>query len=666
MFDTSLAKIIFGRLTWESFPVHEPILLVTFVVVVLLGAGLVAAVTRFKLWAWLWREWLTTVDHKKIGIMYVILAIIMLLRGFSDALMMRAQQAIAFGANEGYLPAHHFDQVFTAHGTIMIFFVAIPLISGVINYVMPLQIGARDVAFPFLNSLSFWLTAAGAMLVMVSLFVGEFSTAGWLNYVPVANLQNSPGVGPDYYLWALQIAGVGTTLSGINMVTTIIKMRAPGMSMMKMPVFCWTALCSQVLSVAIFPVLTGAFAMLMLDRYLGTNFFTNDLGGNPMMYWNLVWVWGHPEVYVLILPVFGIYSEITSTFTGKRLFGYSSMVYATVVITILSYLVWLHHFFTMGSGASVNSFFGIATMVISIPTGAKIFNWLFTMYRGSIRFELPMMWVVAFMLTFVVGGMTGVLLAVPPADFVLHNSLFLVAHFHNVIIGGVVFGLFAGIEYWWPKAFGFKLDPFWGKIHFWGWVIGYWVAWTPIYIVGLMGTTRRMRYLEDPTLQPWFVIAAIGAVIIAIGIAAFIIQIAVSIRNREKLRDTTGDPWDGRTLEWSTSSPPPAYNFAFTPVVHDLDAWYDMKRRGFQRPEGGYRPIHMPKSTGMGVILSAIAMVLGFAMVWYIWWLAALAFVALVGASIAHTFNYNRDYFIPADQVERSERERQPLLPAGA
>ena len=666
MFDQSLAKTIFGRLTWESFPYHEPILVGTFAVVVLLGLAIVAAVTKFKLWGWLWREWLTSVDHKKIGVMYIILAIVMLLRGFSDALMMRAQQAIAFGPNEGYLPAHHFDQVFTAHGTIMIFFVAIPLISGIINLVMPLQIGARDVAFPFLNSLSLWLTVAGALLVMASLFIGEFSTAGWLNYVPVANLQNSPGTGPDYYLWSLQIAGLGTTLSAINMVTTIIKMRAPGMTMMKMPVFCWTALCSQTLAIAIFPTLTAAFAMLMLDRYLGFNFFTNDLGGNPMMYWNLVWVWGHPEVYVLVLPVFGIYSEITSTFTGKRLFGYSSMVYATVVITILSYLVWLHHFFTMGSGASVNSFFGIATMVISIPTGAKIFNWLFTMYRGSIRFELPMMWVVAFMLTFVVGGMTGVLLAVPPADFVLHNSLFLVAHFHNVIIGGVVFGLFAGIEYWWPKAFGFKLDRKWGLVHFWGWVIGYWVAWTPIYIVGLMGTTRRVRHLDDPTLQPWFVIAAIGAVIIAIGIAAFIIQIAVSIKNRDKLRDTTGDPWDGRTLEWSTSSPPPPYNFAFTPVVHDLDAWYDMKQRNAGRPKDGYLPIHMPRNTGMGVILSGLALVLGFAMVWYIWWLAALSFAALIAASIAHTFNRNRDYYVPVDEVERTERGRQPLLTAGA
>jgi cytochrome o ubiquinol oxidase subunit 1 len=666
MFSESLTKAIFGRLTLDSIPLHEPILIGTFAVVALLGLGILGAVTKYRLWGWLWREWLTSVDHKKIGVMYIILGIIMLLRGFSDALMMRAQQAIAFGANQGYLPAHHYDQIFSAHGTIMIFFVAIPLIVGLVNLVMPLQIGARDVAFPYLNSLSFWLTVAGALLVMASLFIGEFSRGGWLNYVPVTNLQNSPDTGPDYYLWALQIAGVGTTLSAINMVTTIIKMRAPGMSMMRMPVFCWTALCSNVLAIAIFPVLTGAFALLLLDRYAGTNFFTNDLGGNPMMYWNLVWIWGHPEVYVLVLPAFGIYSEITSTFTGKRLFGYSSMVYATVVITILSYLVWLHHFFTMGSGASVNSFFGIATMVISIPTGAKIFNWLFTMYRGQIRFELPMMWVVAFMITFVVGGMTGVLLAVPPADFVLHNSLFLVAHFHNVIIGGVVFGLFAGMEYWFPKAFGFRLDPFWGKVTFWGWVIGYWLAWTPIYVVGLMGTTRRVRHFDDPSLQIWFVLAAIGAVIILIGILGFVIQIAVSIINRDKLRDTTGDPWNGRTLEWSTASPPPAYNFAFTPVANDLDAWYDMKQRGAVRPVGGFKPIHMPRNTGAGLIQSAIALVFGFAMIWYIWWLAAVSAVALLAAIIIHTFNYRRDYYIPAEEVAEIEDARTHLLAAGA
>ena len=655
-------KTIFGRLSLESLPIHEPILVATFIGVALGGIALLGVITKYRLWGYLWKEWFTSIDHKKIGIMYMILGIIMLLRGFSDAIMMRAQQAIAFGPNEGYLPAHHYDQVFTAHGVIMIFFVAMPLVTGLMNYIVPLQIGARDVAFPFLNNFSFWMTTAGAVLVMASLFIGEFARTGWLAMAPLSGLDYSPDVGVDYYIWSLQIAGVGTLLSGVNLLATIVKMRAPGMSMMKMPIFTWTSLCTNVLIVAAFPVLTAVLALLSLDRYLGTNFFTNTMGGNPMMYVNLIWIWGHPEVYILILPAFGIFSEVTSTFCGKRLFGYTSMVYATVVITILSYLVWLHHFFTMGSGASVNSFFGITTMIISIPTGAKIFNWLFTMYRGRIRFELPMMWTVAFMLTFVIGGMTGVLLAVPPADFVLHNSLFLVAHFHNVIIGGVLFGLFAGINYWFPKAFGFKLDKKWGLVSFWCWVVGFWVAFMPLYILGLMGVTRRLRHFEDPSLQIWFVIAAIGAAIIAVGIAAFIIQLVVSFMKREELADTTGDPWGGRTLEWATSSPPPDYNFAFTPVVHDLDAWYDMKSRNYQRPTGGFRPIHMPKNTGAGIILAGFSVAFGFGMIWYMWWLAAIAFLGIVATAIIHTFNYDRDYHIPVETVIETEDARTKLL----
>ncbi|CAH1678765.1 cytochrome bo3 ubiquinol oxidase subunit 1 [Hyphomicrobiales bacterium] len=655
-------KLIFGRFTLEAFPYHEPILIGTFAVVLLGGLALVALVTRYKLWGYLWHEWFTSVDHKKIGIMYMILGVIMLLRGFADALMMRGQQAIAFAGNEGYLPPHHYDQIFTAHGVIMIFFVAMPFVTGLMNYVVPLQIGARDVAFPFLNNFSFWMTVGGAVLVMASLFIGEFAKVGWLAYPPLSGAAYSPGVGMDYYLWALQIAGVGTTLSGVNLIATIVKMRAPGMDMMRMPVFTWTSLCTNVLIVATFPILAATLALLTLDRYVGTNFFTNDLGGNPMMYVNLIWIWGHPEVYILILPIFGVYSEVASTFCGKRLFGYASMVYATVVITILSYLVWLHHFFTMGSGASVNSFFGITTMIISIPTGAKIFNWLFTMYRGRIRFELPMMWLVAFMLTFVIGGMTGVMLAVPPADFVLHNSLFLIAHFHNVIIGGVVFGVFAGIAYWFPKAFGFKLDTFWGLLSFWFWVVGFYVAFMPLYILGLMGVTRRLSRFEDPSLQIWFVIAAVGAILIALGILCFIIQIAVSILRREQLRDTTGDPWDGRTLEWSTSSPPPGYNFAFTPIVHDLDAWADMKKRGYRRPLGGFKPIHMPRNTGAGVIIAGLATVCGFALIWYIWWLAALTFVGVIATAIGHSFNYDRDFHIPAETVLREENSRTEQL----
>ena len=640
---------------------HDPIILATFVAVVLGGLVALAGMTKFKLWGPLWRDWVCSIDHKKIGIMYIVLGIVMLLRGFADAVMMRLQQAMAFGDNLGYLPPHHYDQIFTAHGVIMIFFVAMPLVTGFMNYLIPLQIGARDVSFPFLNNFSFWMTATGAILVMVSLFLGEFSTSGWL---ALSNLGNqNPGVGLDYYIWALQLSGVGTTLSGINLIVTIIKMRAPGMNLMKMPVFVWTSLCTNALIVASFPILTAALALMTMDRYFGTNFFTNELGGNPMLYVNLIWIWGHPEVYILILPVFGIFSEIVATYSKKRLFGYTSMVYATVCITVLSWLVWLHHFFTMGNGATVNTFFGITTMIISIPTGAKIFNWLFTMYKGRIEYKPPMLWTVGFMCTFAIGGMTGVLLAVPPADFVLHNSLFLIAHFHNVIIGGVVFGLLAGINFWFPKAFGYKLNEFWGKVSFWCWLIGFWIAFTPLYILGLMGVTRRVSHFDDQSLQIWFVVAAVGVAIIAAGIGAFIIQLIVSFFQREANRDLNGDSWgSGRTLEWSTSSPPPVYNFAKTPVVYDIDAWWDMKKHGYQRPTSGFEDLHMPKNTGAGFVISMIAMVLGFALIWHIWWLAIVSFAGVILASIIHTFNYNRDYYIPASEVQATEDARTKQL----
>ncbi|MGV1790004.1 cytochrome o ubiquinol oxidase subunit I [Rhizobium sp. A37_96] len=657
-----LYKFIFGRLTLDSIPYHEPILVATFIGVAIGGIAVLGLLTYFRLWGFLWKEWFTSIDHKKIGIMYVVLALIMLLRGFSDALLMRVQQAIAFNGSEGYLPPHHYDQIFTAHGVIMIFFVAMPFVTGLMNLVVPLQIGARDVSFPFLNNFSFWMTTAGAIIIMISLFIGEFAKTGWLAYPPLSGIAYSPDVGVDYYIWGLQVAGIGTTLSGINLIATIVKMRAPGMTFMKMPVFTWTSLCTNILIVASFPILTATLALLTLDRYAGTNFFTNDLGGNPMMYVNLIWIWGHPEVYILILPAFGVFSEVVATFSGKRLFGYASMVYATCVIMILSYLVWLHHFFTMGSGASVNSFFGITTMIISIPTGAKLFNWLFTMYHGRIRYEPPMLWTVGFMVTFTIGGMTGVMLAVPPADFVLHNSLFLIAHFHNVIIGGVLFGMFAGVNYWFPKAFGFKLDPFWGKMSFWFWQIGFWFAFMPLYILGLMGVTRRVSQFDDSSLQIWFIIAAFGAGLIAIGIACFLIQLAVSFMKREELRDHTGDPWNGRTLEWSTSSPPPAYNFAFTPVVYDHDAWWDMKNRGYKRPTEGFIPIHMPKNTGTGIILGVLSIGFAFGMIWYMWWLAAITFVAMIAITIGHTFNYKRDFYIPADEVVKTESERTKQL----
>ncbi len=657
-----LTKLIFGRLSWDAIPFHEPILLATFAGVIVGGLGLVALITYFRQWGMLWNNWFTSIDHKKIGIMYMILGIIMFLRGFADALMMRAQQAFAFGSNHGFLPPDHYDQIFTAHGVIMIFFVAMPFVTGLMNYVVPLQIGARDVAFPFLNNFSFWMTTMGAVLVMASLFVGEFARTGWLAYPPLSGILASPGVGVDYYIWSLQIAGVGTLLSGVNLIVTIVKMRAPGMGLMKMPVFVWTSLCTNILIVITFPILTAVLAMLGMDRLFDTAFFTNDRGGNAMMYVNLIWIWGHPEVYILILPAFGIFSEVVSTFCGKRLFGYTSMVYATCVIMVLSYLVWLHHFFTMGSGASVNSFFGITTMIISIPTGAKIFNWLFTMYRGRIRFELPMMWTVSFMLTFVIGGMTGVMLAIPAADFVLHNSLFLIAHFHNVIIGGVVFGLFAGFNYWAPKMFGVKLNQFWGKVSFWLWSIGFWVAFTPPYILGFMGYTRRMSHFEDHSVQWLFQISLFGTLMIAGGIGALLLQCFFTWKDRAKLRDVTGDPWDGRTLEWATSSPPPDYNFAFTPVVHDNDTFADMKKNGYQRPLKDFVAIHMPKNTWAGFVISALAAVVGFGIIWHMWLLVAAGFIAMMAAIIVHTFNYKRDFYIPAEEVARTEEAHTRLL----
>ena len=649
---------LLGKLGLHSIPYTDPVLVGTFIGVAVIGSALLAALTYYRLWGYLWHEWFTTVDHKKIGIMYMVLGLVMFVRGFSDAILMRLQQVLAFNGSEGYLNAHHYDQVFTAHGVIMIFFVAMPFVTGLMNYAIPLQIGARDVSFPFLNNLSFWLTAGGAGLIMASLFIGEFAKTGWLAFPPLSGLKASPDVGVDYYIWGLQVAGVGTTLSGINLLATIIKMRAPGMTLMRMPIFTWTSLCTNVLIVASFPVLTVTLLFLALDRYLGANFFTNDLGGNPMLYVNLIWIWGHPEVYILILPLFGVFSEVVATFSRKRLFGYSSMVYATICITILAYLVWLHHFFTMGSGATVNSFFGIATMIISIPTGAKLFNWLFTMFRGRIHYELPMMWAIAFMLTFALGGMTGVMLAIPPADFILHNSLFLVAHFHNVIIGGVVFGVFAGINYWFPKAFGYKLDRFWGLVSFWSWVIGFWVAFTPLYVLGLMGVTRRMRVFEDPSLHIFFIIAALGVVFVAIGILALFIQIGVSIKNRKALA-VDGDPWEGRTLEWSTTSPPPEYNFARTPIVYDVDAWADMKAHGYEAPTSGFQPIHMPKNSAMGMAIAGAASVCGFALVWHIWWLVVLSFVGLIVVSVRHTFNYNRDHHIPLETVLATEGRGQ-------
>jgi cytochrome o ubiquinol oxidase subunit I len=651
---------MFGRLTWDAIPFNEPIPLVTSLVLGIVVAAVLGIITRNGWWPYLWKEWLTSVDHKRIGGMYVLLGLVMLLRGFSDAIMMRSQQAIAVGGAEGYLPPDHYDQIFSAHGTIMIFFVAMPLVVGMMNFVVPLQLGVRDVAFPVLNSVSFWLTASGALLVNLSLVIGNFARTGWMGYPPLSELAFSPDVGVDYYLWSLQISGLGTLLAGINMVTTILKLRAPGMTYFRMPVFCWTALASNMLIIAAFPILTATFAMLLLDRNVGMHFFTNDAGGNQMMYVNLFWAWGHPEVYILILPAFGVFSEVIATFTGKALFGYRSMVLATLAICVLAFMVWLHHFFTMGAGADVNAFFGVMSMVIAIPTGVKVFNWLFTLFHGRIRFTTPILWSIGFMVTFVIGGMTGVLLAVPAVDFVVHNSVFLVAHFHNVIIGGVLFGAMAGYNYWFPKAFGFTLDERLGKAAFWCWLVGFYVAFMPLYVLGLMGMPRRLQHISDPTWQPLLLVAELGAVVIAAGIVLQIAQLYVSIRTREQRRDLTGDPWNGRTLEWATSSPPPSYNFAVMPVVETIDAFWEMKQTGQTQGQANFEPIEMPRNSATGFVTAVFAVTTGFSAIWHIWWLMIIGLIAATATAMAFGWTENREYEISAEDLARLEQTRLP------
>jgi cytochrome o ubiquinol oxidase subunit I len=651
-----------GKLSWQAIPWDQPIPL---------GSGAVVMVVVLAVLAWvavkghlpyLWREWITSVDHKRIGVMYTLLALVMLLRGFIDAIMMRSQQALAFHA-PGYLPPEHYDQIFSAHGTIMIFFAAMPFVIGLMNFVVPLQLGVRDVAFPTLNSTSFWLTATGAFLVNLSLVIGEFARTGWLTYPPLSELRYSPGVGVDYYLWALQISGVGTLLTGINFVTTILKIRAPGMSYLRMPMFCWTSLAASLLIVAAFPILTATLAMLILDRSLGFHFFTNEAGGNMMMFVNLIWAWGHPEVYILVLPAFGIFSEVISTFSGKPLFGYRSMVAATLFICIVSFMVWLHHFFTMGAGADVNAVFGIATSIIAVGTGVKVYNWIFTMYGGRVRFTTPMLWSLGFIVTFVIGGMTGVLLAVPPADFLLHNSLFLVAHFHNVIVGGVIFGAFAGLTYWFPKAFGFRLHEGWGKAAFWLSFIGFYVTFMPLYVAGLLGMTRRLQHYDVALWYPWMLVAAVGTAILCAAAACQVIQLAVSIRRRHELRDELGDPWNGRSLEWATASPPPAFNFAVLPNVEGEEPYWEIKRRAFETlhlaEEPRYQAIEMPRNSPTGFISAFFCTVTGFALVWHIWWMVGVGLVAAYAVFVWFAWRDVGEYEIPAEEVARIDRARR-------
>ncbi len=658
-----LEHLIFGKLSLDALP-DDPITLYGAGSVLFLGLFLVlGSITYFGKWKYVWNEWICTVDHKKIGIMYVMLAFVMFIRALIQAMMMRAQQATSVGPGHlGYMDPAYYNQFFSEHGVIMIFFVAMPLIFGVINMILPLQIGARDVAYPYLNSLSFWLTLVSAGFMMVSLVIGNWDRAGWLAYPPLSGLKYSPDTGVDYFIWVLQISGVGSLLSGINFTVTILKMRCPGMTLMKMPVFVWASLCAMVLVALAFPILTVTLGLLALDRTMDMHFFTQTQGGNIMMYINMIWAWGHPEVYILILPIFGVFSEVVATFSRKRLFGYTTMVGAILLIGFLSFIVWLHHFFTMGAGANVNAFFGIMTIIIAIPTGVKVFNWLFTMFRGDIVFPTPMMWIMAFFTTFAIGGMAGVMMSIPPVDFQTHNSLFLVSHFHNVIIGGVLFGFFAGLSFWFPKVFGFMLDERRGKYAFWLWVSGFYIAFMPLYPLGLMGAMRRNFHFENLAYKPYLIIAAFGAALIFLGFLCQVWQLLYSIKHREELRDKTGDPWDGRTLEWSLSSPAPFYNFAHIPTVDQIDDyWYKKqasKAEGKRVPElaDGYEDIHMPRSTPAGFIISLFAALFGFSMIWHMVIPGIIGMLGVIITVIVKSFNLDTDYYVKADEVENIER----------
>lgn len=651
-----MGHFLFGNLTLADLP-HEWFTIGGTITILAMGAAVSLYLTKRKLWGWLWNDWLTATDPKKIGIMYLIVAVLMFVRGLLDVALIWSQQALSVGSSHGYMSSQHFQEIFTAHGDIMVFFVAMGLLAGLMNIVVPLQIGARDLASPFLNTLGFWLYVAGAVLInMFFVFGGSFAATGWLSLPPLAELAYSPGTGVDYWVWSLQISGLGTLLGGLNFFVTILKMRAPGMTLMKMPMFTWTSLCTSALIMTAFPVLTVTTLLIWLDRFFGMHFFTTDLGGNPMMYINLIWMWGHPEVYILVIPSFGIFSEVISTFSQKRLFGYVSMVCAAMAITFLSCLVWLHHFFTMGAGADVNAAFGISTMFIAIPAGVQIFNWAMTMFRGRIRFMSPMYWFMGFVALFAFGGMAGVLLASPAADYQLHNTLFLVAHFHTMIVGVGLFGLFSGISYWFPKVTGFRMDEKWGKISFWLWLVGFFASFGPLYILGSMGAPRRLdHYAASTGYQPLFIVAGIGGVILMAGFMAQIVQLIVSIKNRKQNLDTTGDPWNGRTLEWSIPSPAPFYNFAVIPEVTDRDAFWEMKKKGLSGKPVTYADIHMPKNTPLGLYLSGFALLLGFALVWHIIWLAAVGLIGAIACVIIRSFDEHTEFVVPASEVQRIE-----------
>ena len=655
----------FGRLTLDQIPYTNLIVLFAFVFAASVGLGILGLLTYYRLWGVAWRDWLTSVDHKKIGIMYGVVGTVLLFRGFVDAIMMRTQQVMAagpnspgyLGAEHGYLPPYHYDQIYGSHGTIMLIFAATPILAGFMNYFVPLQIGARDMAFPYLNALAFWMTAVGAGLTMLSLFLGDFSHAGWVGLAPLTELPYSPDVGVDYWNWAIQIASVGTTLGAVNIIATIIKMRAPGMTWGRLPLFVWTSLTTNVIGLTAFPVLGVALTLLSLDRYIGTHFYTTGFGGNFMLYTDLFWIWGHPEVYFLILPAWGIMSEIIPVFSEKRLFGYPVMVAATVSIGCISWTVWLHHFFTMGAGPWVNAFYSVSTMVVAIPTGVKVFDWAFTMYRGRLTFTTPMLWAVSSIFMLLIGGWTGMMLAIPAVNYLTHNGVFVIAHFHCMVMV-TVFSILGGVAFWFPKMFGFKLDEPTGKLVFWLFITGTFIVFTAMFVLGLTGMPRRLAYVPYASWWPLLVVEEIGIFFDIAALVAWAWHIYVSIRDRE-LNRVDRDAWNtGRSLEWLTHSPVPVYNFAVIPQINARDEWawrreHDLENVG---PEH-YEDIEMPLNTPVPMFIGAATAIFGFAMIWRIWWLALFGLALIFAIVIFRSFGDGSGTVIPADDVRCFERE---------
>lgn len=646
---------LFGKLTLNAIP-HVWYTIGGTVCIILMCIAIAIYLTKTQRWGWLWNEWLTSTDPKRIGTMYMIFASVMFFRGMLDAGMVWLQQSIA-ADSDGYLTPDHFQQIFTSHGDIMVFFVTMGFFFGLMNWIVPLQIGARDLAFPFLNSLGLWLTIAGGVLINLFFIVGgDFANTGWLALAPFSELEFNPSVGVDYLIWSLQLSGLGSLLAGINFLVTIIKKRAPGMTLMRMPLFTWNSLCAMVLIISAFPVLTAVTFLLWLDRAQDMHFFTTGHAGNQMMYWNLIWMWGHPEVYILVIPAFGLFSEVVSTFSQKIISGYVSMVWAAITITGLSYLVWLHHFFVMGAGPDVNSFFGIVTFLIAIPAGVQVFNWIFTMYKGKVHLASPMYWFIGFLIIFMIGGMSGVFMASPPADFQVHNSLFLVGHFHTMIVGVALFGIFSGTTFWFPKIFGFKLDERLDKYAFWFWFVGYFIAFIPLYLLGFMGAPRRIDHYDSSTgWQPLYITSMIGFVIICCGVISQVLMVIKSIKERKQNRDILGDPWNGRTLEWSTSSPPPFYNFAVIPTISSPEPYWDMKIRG-EKPDKNYKDIECFKNTGMGIYLAGFGFLMAFAIVWQILWLIVFGFIGIIACLVYLSFYDEIEYELPAEEVAKIEK----------